>query len=321
MKREIRLPEDSTGRLDRAVADMLGIGRAAVKRAFLHGSVRVHGRRARGSDPALAGALVEIELEEDPGPPVPEPDAPLAVVAESPRWLVADKRAGVPTHPLRSGEGATLANAVVARYPECALASLDPREGGAVHRLDLETSGCVLFARDREAWQSLHAQLGSREMEKLYRALVAARVSAGGVCSVPLAQRGGRVVPVPDALAADRLSRKSGRPREAETRYQVERSFPRHTLLSVRIVTGVMHQIRAHLAFLGHPVVGDDLYGGQAAAVPGLRRHFLHASRLGFERPEGGRAVVESPLPAELQTFLEQLGAAAAGDEPPPYGL
>ena len=87
----------------------------------------------------------------------------------------------------------------------------------------------------------------------------------------------------------------------------MERAFARHTLLSVRIVTGVMHQIRAHLAFLGHPVVGDVLYGGEAAALPGFRRHFLHAARLGFERPEGGAATVESPLPRELALFLERL--------------
>ncbi len=307
MKRDILLPATTKGRLDRAVADTLGLGRAAVKRAFLLGDVRVRGRRARAGDPASPGMLVEIDVEEPAGPPAPEPHRPLTVVAESPRWLVADKPAGVATHPLRAGEGGTLANAVVARYPDCALASPNPREGGAVQRLDLETSGCVLFARDREAWERLRAQLAGRQVEKIYRALVMGRLSAGGVCSVPLAQRGGRVVPVPDALAADRLSGKAGRPREAETRYEVERSLARHTLLSVQIITGVMHQIRAHLAFLGHPVVGDSLYGGAAAEVPQWRRHFLHAARLGFERPEGGRAVVESPLPPELEAFLEQL--------------
>ncbi len=319
MRREIQLPAAATGRLDRAVADALGLGRAAVKRAFAQGDVKVRGRRARAGDPVFPGALVEIEVEESPGPPVPEPDRPLTVLAESPRWLVADKPAGVATHPLRAAEGGTLANAVAARYPECPSASPDPRDGGAVQRLDLETSGCVLFARDREAWEALRGQLARRQVEKIYRALVVGRVVASGVCSVPLAQRGGRVVPVPDALAADRLSRKAARPREAETRFEVERSFARHTLLSVQIVTGVMHQIRAHLAFLGYPVVGDGLYGGASAEAPELRRHFLHAARLGFERPESGRAAVESPLPEELETFLERLTVSSVGDEPPPY--
>ncbi len=307
MKRRISLPPTAAGRLDRALADALGVGRARIKAAFLSGGVRVRGRRARGSDPAEPGAPVEIEMAEPPGPPVPEVGPSLAVLADSPRWLVADKPAGVPTHPLRAGEVGTLANAVAARFPECALASPDPREGGAVHRLDLETSGCVLFARDREAWQALRAQLAGRSVEKIYLALVLGRLSAGGVCSVPLAQRAGRAVPVPDE---ERPPARAARPRPAETRFEVERSFARHTLLRVRIVTGVMHQIRAHLAHLGHPVAGDVLYGGEAAAVPGLSRHFLHAARLGFERPEGGRAEVESPLPSDLVAFLERLEAA-----------
>jgi len=307
MKREISLPPTAAGRLDRALADALGVGRARVKAAFLSGKVRVRGRRARGSDPAEPGAPVEIEMEEVAGPPAPEPEMPLAVLAESPRWLVADKPAGVATHPLLAGEGGTLANAVAARHPECALASPDPREGGAVQRLDLETSGCVLFARDREAWLALRAQLAGRSVEKIYLALVLGRLAAGGVCSVPLAQRAGRVVPVPDE---ERLPARAARPRPAETRFEVERAFARHTLLRVRIVTGVMHQIRAHLAHLGYPVAGDLLYGGEAAAIPGLPRHFLHAARLGFERPEGGRVEVESPLPPELVSFLEGLAPA-----------
>ncbi|BDG03848.1 RluA family pseudouridine synthase [Anaeromyxobacter oryzae] len=307
MKREIRLPLTAQGRLDRALADALGLGRAAVKRAFALGEVRVRGRRARASDPAAPGALVELDVEEPAGPPAPEPDAPLAVVLEAPRFVVVDKPAGIAVHPLAPGEGGTLANAVAARYPECAAASPDPREGGAVQRLDLETSGCVLFARDPEAWEALHAQLRARTVEKVYRALVAGRLAAGGVSSAPLAQRGGRVVAAPDAEAEDRLLAKGLKPRPAETFYEPERRFAAHTLLRVRITTGVMHQIRAHLALLGHPVAGDVLYGGPAAALPGLERHFLHAARLAFDAPEGGRVAAESPLPRELEAVLARL--------------
>jgi 23S rRNA pseudouridine1911/1915/1917 synthase len=304
VKHELRLPLTAQGRLDRAVADALGLGRAVVKRAFQLGDVRVRGKRARASDPASPGALVEIELEPPAGPPAPEPGAPLRVLAEHPRLVVVDKPAGVAVHPLAPGEGGTLANAVAARYPECAEAAPEPREGGAVQRLDLETSGCVVFARDREAWDEIHAALKERRVEKLYLALVLGRVSSGGVISVPLAQRGGRVLPAPDEVAEERLAAKGATPRPAETRYEVEQAFDRHTLLRVRIVTGVMHQIRAHLAHLGHPVAGDTQYGGEAAAVPGLSRHFLHAWRLGLDAPGGGRIDVESPLPAELQRFL-----------------
>ena len=307
MRRRLRLPGDASGRLDRAVADALGVGRAPVKEAFRRGAVQVDGRRARASDAARPGAEVEVEVEAAPGAPEPDPAAPLRVLAESPRWVVVDKPAGVATHPLRAGERGTLANAVVARYPECAGAAERAREGGAVHRLDADTSGCALFARDRAAWEALRGQLARRAVEKVYLALVAGRVAAGGVCSVPLAQRGGRAVPVPDAEAAARLPARAGAPRPAETRWEVVRALPRHTLLEVRIPTGAMHQIRAHLAFLGHPVAGDAAYGGAAAALPGLHRQFLHAWRLGFDDPGGGRVEVEAPLPPELAAALEAL--------------
>lgn len=307
MKRELRLPLTATGRLDRALADALGLGRAAVKRAFQLGDVRVRGRRARASDGALPGALVEIELEDAAGAPAPEPDAPLAVLALHARVVVVDKPAGVAVHPLAAGEGGTLANAVVARFPECAAASPEPREGGAVQRLDVDTSGCLAFARDREAWEELHAALAERRVEKVYLALVAGRLSAGGVVSTPLAQRGGRAVPAPDALAEERLRARGLRPRPAETSYEVERRLERHTLLKVSIATGVMHQIRAHLASLGHPVAGDALYGGEGASVPGLRRQFLHATRLSFVAPGGERVIAESPLPSDLSRVLDAL--------------
>ncbi len=310
MRREIRLPLTATGRLDRALADALGLGRAAVKRAFALGEVRVRGRRARASDAAVPGAPVELDVEEPAGAPAPDADAPLRVLLEGARFLVADKPAGVAVHPLAPGEAGTLANAVVARYPECAGASPDPREGGAVQRLDLETSGCVIFARDPEAWDLLHARLKAREVEKIYLALVVGRLAAGGVCSAPLAQRGGRSVPAPDREAEERLVARGLHPRPAETHFEPERRFAGHTLLRVRIVTGVMHQIRAHMALLGHPVAGDALYGGVAAALPGLERQFLHAARLGFEAPEGGRVVAESPLPEDLEAVLARLPAS-----------
>lgn len=307
MKREVRLPAGARGRLDRALADALGLGRAAVKRAFALGRVRAGGRRARASDPALPGQPVEIEVEERAGAPAPEPTVPLRVLSQGPGWVAVEKPAGVPVHPLAAGEGGTLASAVVARYPECAGAAPEPREGGAVQRLDLETSGVVLFARDRASWEALHRAFRERRVEKRYLALVAGRLASGGVTSVPLAQRGGRAVPAPDAAAEERLRARGLRPRPAETRFEVERRFDAWTLLHVEIATGAMHQIRAHLAHLGHPVAGDALYGGAAAALPGLGRHFLHASRIAFDAPEGGRAAVESPLPAELSRVLEDL--------------
>jgi len=178
-----------------------------------------------------------------------------------------------------------------------------------VHRLDRDTSGCVLFARDPEAWRALRGQFAARSVEKVYRAVVLGRLDAGGVCSVPLCQRSGRSVPVPDVEAEERL-RHQGLPaaRPAETHYQVVRRLAAHTLVEVRIVTGAMHQIRAHLAWLGYPVAGDLLYGGEGARLGGLGRHALHAFRLGFDPPEGGERVrVESPLPPDLAALLLRL--------------
>jgi 23S rRNA pseudouridine1911/1915/1917 synthase len=304
LRREVVLPPAAAGRLDRALADLLGLGRAAVKEAFRAGAVRVDGRRARASDPARPGARVALEVASPAGPPVPEDWAPLHVLLETPRVVVVDKPAGVASHPLRAGEGGTLANAVAARYPECAAASPEPREGGAAHRLDVETSGCVIFARDRAAWEAVRAQLAARRVEKVYLALVAGRVFTGGTTSIPLAQRSGRAIPVPDL---DRSPHGAGRPRDAITHYEVRRALPGYTLLEVRIETGVMHQIRAHLAHLGFPVVGDAVYGGAAARVPGLERHALHAARVGFELPGGGRASAESPWPRELAEVEERL--------------
>jgi 23S rRNA pseudouridine1911/1915/1917 synthase len=114
-------------------------------------------------------------------------------------------------------------------------------------------------------------------------------------------------MPAPDAVAVERLAAKGATPRPAETHYEVERAFERFTLLRVRIVTGVMHQIRAHLAYLGYPVAGDLDYGGEAAVAPGLPRQFLHAWKLALDAPGGGAVAVESPLPPELARFLATL--------------
>ncbi len=299
MKHEVRLPLTAQGRLDRALADALGVGRAAVKRAFQLGDVRVGGRRARASDAVTPGGLVVVELEPPAGPPAPEPEAPLRVLVEHPRLLVVEKPAGVAVHPLAPGEGGTLANAVVARHPECAEASPDPREGGAVQRLDLETSGCVLFARDREAWEELHEALRARRVEKLYLALVLGRVTSGGVLSVPLAQRGGRVLPAPDEIAVERLAAKGATPRPAETHYDVERSFERFTLLRVRIVTGVMHQ---------------NPRAPRPPRLPGGGRHRLRRRGRGGPGPPAA-------LPPRLSPGPRRAGRRAdRGGEPPAGG-
>ncbi len=236
--------------------------------------------------------------------PAPEASLALTVLHEDPEVLVLDKPAGMAPHPLEAGERGTLANAIAARYPECVAASADPREAGLVHRLDLETSGCIAAARTAEAYRVLRAAFGEGRVEKRYLALVGGLPPAEGEIALPLAsdpKDRRRVWPCGSQAEAERLGAQP-----ALTRYRLlERAGP-FALLEVEIVTGARHQIRAHLAAVGAPVAGDALYGGPEVA--GLSRQFLHAARLAFDHPAGrGRVQAASPLPADLAAILATL--------------
>ncbi|HEY2743259.1 MAG TPA: RluA family pseudouridine synthase, partial [Polyangia bacterium] len=213
--------------------------------------------------------------------------------------LVAiDKPAGVPTHPLRAGERDTLANALVARHPECALVADDAREGGFSHRLDIETSGVVLAARTRAAWQSLRRAFGDGAVDKEYLALVTGAPPPSGTIDLPLVHAGRRV-----RVAGDRDLDALA----AATDFETLARGDGVALVRARSSSGRMHQIRVHLAFAGHPLVGDALYGGPSPA-PGTRGHFLHAAAVTFPHPStGARTRIESPLPADRAAALVDL--------------
>jgi 23S rRNA pseudouridine1911/1915/1917 synthase len=250
-----------------------------------------------------AGAKIEVRLPEGAGPPVPQPELPLAVVHEDAWLLAVDKPAGQLCHPLEAGERDTLANAVVARFPECAEASDAAREGGLCQRLDRETSGLVLVARHREAWTAVRALLQAGRVEKVYLALVRGETPDAGRCDLPLSQRGTappRAVSKPDAKA------KSVRP--ARTRFVTLGRSTSFSLLEVWIESGVRYQIRAHLAALGFPLVGDPIYGG--GEPPGsLGRHLLHAWKLGFTHPGTGATLrLQAAPPPDAVRCLAQLG-------------
>ncbi|HMK72824.1 MAG TPA: RluA family pseudouridine synthase [Myxococcaceae bacterium] len=303
MKRLLELPPTADGRrLDVVLGEALGLSRARVKALFEARAVRVDGRRPSKGDRARAGARVEVELAEEAAALVAEPALPLRVLHEDAQLVAVDKPAGVASHPLRPGETGTVANALVARYPDCAAAGEDPREGGLVHRLDIETSGVLLAARDRATWEAVRALFGARRVDKRYWALAAGPIAEQGVVDVPLRHRGEtRVEPALDG----------GEPgREAVTEFRVLGRSGELALLDVRLITGVLHQIRAHLAAIGAPVVGDALYGGRA--LPGLDRFFLHAHALELVHPSTGRSLrIESPLPGELLRVLEAVGLPA----------
>jgi 23S rRNA pseudouridine1911/1915/1917 synthase len=209
----------------------------------------------------------------------------------------------MPSHPLKPGETGTAANALVGRFPELAGVGPAPREGGLVHRLDTDTSGLLLAARTDAAHATLRAQFAARTVEKGYLALVKGELHAGGEIDVPLAHDAadGRKV----RAASDPEWAEAHAARPAVTRFTPVERRGGFTLVEVEIATGVLHQIRAHLAFIGHPVAGDALYGGPE--LPGLSRHFLHASRLAFAHPDGARPRFDSPLPKDLASALESL--------------
>jgi len=261
--------------------------------------VRVDGVRAAKGAQLRAGAEVRVAhapATSDEQRPLPEPDAPLEILHVDEALLALAKPAGMPTHPLRAGERGTLANALVARFPECATVADDPREGGVAHRLDTETSGLVLAARSRAAWQSLRRSFGDGAVEKEYLALVRGDAPPHGTIDRALVHAGKRV-----RVAGDRDL--DALP--ARTDFEALARGAGVTLVRARSSSGRMHQIRVHLALLGHPLVGDALYDGPPP-LPGTRGHFLHAAAVTFPHPTtNARTTLSAPLPADRAAALQ----------------
>ena len=304
MSFDLHAADDDAGlRLDvLLVRRVEGMSRARARRMIQDGLVRLNGRHARKGARVSAGD--RIELEELPRPrdfvPIATPAA-LDVRYEDAHLVVVDKPAGIPTHPLRPHEHETLANALLHRYPEMQGVGYALREPGILHRLDNDTSGLLIAARSQEIFEALRALFDAHAVEKRYVALVEGSLSGLDVVDVPIAPHPAdprRVHPCVD-LADRRLP--AARP--ARTEILDARGVGDATLLEVRATLAVRHQIRAHLASTGHPLVGDWLYGGPA--VDGLSRHFLHASAVSFAHPVTGTAVsVVSELPDELARVL-----------------
>lgn len=304
-KSSLEVPPDAAGRrADLFVSEAMGLSRAKVKRLFEEGAVRVEGRPARKGDLLEAGQKVEVAggaLEAGPAL-LPEPDAPLSVLHEDASLVFCDKPSGRPSHPLQPGETGTVANALVARYPECAAAGDDPREGGLCHRLDTGTSGVLLAARTRPAWEAMRAAFSGDGADKRYWAVVTGPIADEGEIDLPLRHHKDRVEPAVDGALA----------RPARSDFRVLARSGDAALVEVRIHTGVLHQVRAHLAAIGAPVLGDAAYGGRP--LPSLGRLFLHARSLEVVHPSSRRKVrVESPLPQELEAALRALGLQAPG--------
>jgi 23S rRNA pseudouridine1911/1915/1917 synthase len=285
------------GRLDAFVhATMPALSRRLVHRLIADGDVRVNGRRAPKGGRLRPGDVVTLPAL--PRSIAPEPELTLPVVYED-EWLVAvEKPGGMPGHALDPRQRGTAAAVLVARHPEMATVG-DPLAPGLVHRLDTGTSGILLAGRTAEAHAAVRAALRARAVEKRYLAVVEGDAHAldGRLVRVPLAH---------DPRDRRRMAPATGTARAwpAESALAVLRPTAARTLLEVTIRTGVTHQVRVHLARLGHPVVGDVLYGAGPAELP-LGRHALHASRLTLAHPGTGHPLaLISALPAELARLV-----------------
>lgn len=282
-------PEASGVRLDAFLAGPLG-SRSQAQSLIAAGRVRADGKAARKRDLVRAGTVVEVDPFDRPA--VQDgPQAPFAVLYEDEHLLVVDKPAGVVVHPARGHRTGTLAQALAAR----GAAGGEEERAGIVHRLDRDTSGLLVVARSEAVHRRLKELLARRELHRVYLALVDGHPPARtGTIDAPIGRdRRDRLLVSLDSDVA----------REARTHFEVERLLPGATLLEVSLETGRTHQIRVHLAAIGHPVCGDPQYG-----VPGrygLARQFLHATRLVFPHPVTGEEIrVSSPLPEDLVAAL-----------------
>jgi 23S rRNA pseudouridine1911/1915/1917 synthase len=268
------------------------LSRRLVRQLIVEGAVRVNGRRA--SKGARLSAGDRVTLPELPSAMAPEPELGLAVVHEDDQLVVVEKPGGMASHALAAWQRGTAAAFLLGRYPEMRTVG-HPLAPGLVHRLDTGTSGLLVAARTAEAHAAVRAALRARAVEKRYLALVrgAAGALEGARIHVALAHAPHdrrRMVPAAPGLRAW----------PAETILAMLRTTAERTLLQATIRTGVTHQVRAHLAHVGHPVLGDALYGGPDVDLP-PRRHALHAAGVTLPHPAGGLLTVESPLPGDLQ--------------------
>ncbi|MGB8646718.1 MAG: RluA family pseudouridine synthase [Anaerolineae bacterium] len=300
-------PEESGERLDKFVTARVGaLSRSFVQQLIEAGHVRVQGRARKANYRVVAGETVTVTI------PPPSPvetrgqDIPLAIVYEDDALLVVNKPAGMVVHPAAGHASGTLVNAVLWHAPEMVVGNAE--RPGIVHRLDRDTSGLLVIARQDEALHKLQAQFASREVHKTYLALVQGRVAvAQGRIDAPLGR---------DPHDRKKIAVVTRTPaRSAVTLFHVTERLEDYTLLRVEPQTGRTHQIRVHLAFIHHPIAGDAVYGGARKNKLGLERQFLHAWRLAFIHPMTGQPVeFSAALPPDLREALEQ-----AGGDPSPW--
>ncbi|HEX4781985.1 MAG TPA: RluA family pseudouridine synthase [Usitatibacter sp.] len=295
--RELRftIPVDLAGlRLDQALARLLpGESRSRLARLIGEGLVLVDGAPAAGKRKVTSGASVEVRLAPRVEQSAYRPEAiALDVVHEDPDVLVVNKPAGLVVHPGSGNWAGTMLNALLHRAPELSHLA----RAGIVHRLDKDTSGLLVVARNEPAQLALVKALAAHDVKRTYLALVRGKVAGPGKVQAPIGRH-----PVHRTRMAVVAG---GKP--AVTHYRVRKRFAAHTLLECDLETGRTHQIRVHLASIGHPIEGDPVYAGRAKAIFG--RQALHAWKLSFAHPRTGKAMAfEAALPGDFSALVAGL--------------
>ncbi len=290
-------PESASRRLDSFLhAALPEYSRSRLQSWIREGRVLVDGRAGKASLTLRGGERIEVNPAALPPLKALAEDIPLDILYQDADAVAVNKPAGMVVHAGAGRHSGTLTNALVHRFG--ALSSIGGEvRPGIVHRIDRDTSGVLLVARTDAAHLSLARQFASRTVEKTYIALVHGSIAAeSGHIASPIAR---------DPVRRTRMTARLASGRAASTDYRVVRRYGRFTLLEVRIGTGRTHQIRVHLASIGHAVAGDRLYGAPAGPLP---RFFLHAARISFDSPSTGeRITVEAPLPEELEEWLRTM--------------
>jgi len=292
------ITEEAGVRLDKFIAGQLDdLTRTQVQKLIAEGLVTVNGQAEKAGLKLNPGDRVSVTVPVVAPSELIAEDIPLNIVYEDDDLLVVDKPAGMTVHPAPGHREHTLANAVLSRLTEVP-DTVDAERPGIVHRLDKDTSGVMVIAKNNKAHESLGTQFKDRVVEKVYRVLVKGHLSPeDGIIEAPVGR---------DPRHRERMAVVGeSRGREARTEYRVLEYLDDYTLLEVRPITGRTHQIRVHLDAIGYPVVGDDVYGVKS---PHLSRQFVHALRLGFKLPSTGeyREFTTEP-PPELEQALEEI--------------
>jgi 23S rRNA pseudouridine1911/1915/1917 synthase len=308
----VPLAMDGT-RVDKAVALLAGLPRRTVAELVDEGAVRINGQRVT-SRSRLLGAGQQLHVDVPPAPqraPAPDPTVLFTVVHDDADLIVVDKPAGLVVHHGAGHAGGTLVDGLIARFPDLATLGADaggPLRPGLVHRLDRGTSGLLVVARSPAVYRLLSEQLRARTAQRDYAALLAGEVAAdAGVVEAPIGRS-----------SRDR-TRMSVTPRgkAARTTYRVVQRWRTPvplTMVRASLDTGRTHQVRVHAAAIGHPVIGDNRYGGAAARPASVVAHmapgrlFLHAVRLSLDHPAHGRVTWSSALPDDLTAVVTDLG-------------